>query len=154
MCYNRLSVLLRWPHFKRRFVRLGRLINETISELKHPYYNTFITCCANIFDSSVIVYICERLSYRFVLMCLLRHISTKRLKLSLSRMIYYFVFYVVIVSSYRLACLPFPSCSVLEFFDGWQILIHVLHYIVLQNTKYITKYKIHFGKWNQFPTKQ
>ena len=26
-------------------------------------------------------------------------------------------------TSYRLCCLPFPSCSVLKFFDGWQILI-------------------------------
>ena len=33
------------------------------------------------------------------------------------------VFYVVLVSSYRLCCLPFLSCSVLEFFYGWQILI-------------------------------
>ena len=37
--------------------------------------------------------------------------------------IFMLVFYVVLVSSYRLCCLPFPSCSVLEFFDGWQILI-------------------------------
>ena len=37
--------------------------------------------------------------------------------------IFVLVFYVVLVSSYRLCCLPFPSCSMLEFFYGWQILI-------------------------------
>ena len=29
-------------------------------------------------------------------------------------------------SSYPLCCFPFPSCSVLEFFDGWQIWINWL----------------------------
>ena len=39
--------------------------------------------------------------------------------------IFVLVFYVVLVSSYRLCCLPFPSCSVFfvggwcSFFDGW-----------------------------------
>ena len=33
-----------------------------------------------------------------------------------------------IVHSYRLCCLLFPSCSVLQFFDGWQILINSLSY--------------------------
>ena len=44
----------------------------------------------------------------------------------LVRVCLYFVLYVVHVSSYRLCCLPFPSCSVLEFFDGWQILIIII----------------------------
>ena len=37
--------------------------------------------------------------------------------------IFVLVFYVVLVFSYRLCCLPFPSCSVLKCLVGWQILI-------------------------------
>ena len=35
--------------------------------------------------------------------------------------IFVLVFYVVLISSYRLCCLPFPLCSV--YFDGWQMFL-------------------------------
>ena len=54
--------------------------------------------------------------------CMAGAIQTLLFVLSMSS-IFVLVFYVVLVSSYRLCCLLFPSWSVSEFFDGWQILI-------------------------------